>query len=497
MKEEIQMIEKNRTWALVDRPINKKVIGVKWVYRVKLNPDGFVNRYKARLVVKGYSQDPGVDFTDTFAPVARLDTIRAILALAAHKGWLVFQLDVKSAFLNGDLKEEIFIDQPDGFVKKNAESKVYLLKKALYGLKQAPRAWYSKLDDYLLKLGFEKSITEPTLYVVKKNEEVLIISVYVDDLLVTGSSLSMVNQFKVKMLQIFEMNDLGKMSYFLGMEVQQTNSGIFIHQKKYSFEILKKFCMHNYKSIAVPLALGSKFMKDDGAAKIDCSIYRSLIGSLLYLYATRPDIVFCVSLLSRFMQSPSEIHLRGAKRILRYIGGTSDYGVKFARVTAVKLLGFSDSDWAGSSEDSRSTSGMCFTLGSGIITWHSKKQSVVAQSTAEAEYIAASMAANHAVWLRKVLFDLNHEKKQPTVLMVDNSAAVAIVRNPVLHDKTKHIWLKYHSIREFEQQAEIQVVQYSSEDQVADIFTKILPKVRFERLRALLGVCSLDSKEEY
>lgn len=218
MKEELSMIEKNRTWELVDRPQDRKVIGVKWVYRTKLNADGSINKHKARLVVKGYAQIFGVDYSDTFAPVARLDTIRILLAVAAQMNWKVYQLDVKSAFLNGVLHEEIYVEQPEGFVKNEEKDKVYLLKKALYGLKQAPRAWYNKIDDHLLSIGFKKSLSEATLYVKHQSNEVLMISLYVDDLLVTGNNAGMIQEFKQEMMKVFEMTDLGLMTFFLGSE---------------------------------------------------------------------------------------------------------------------------------------------------------------------------------------------------------------------------------------------------------------------------------------
>jgi len=222
------MIEKNCTWELVDRPPNKNVIGVKWIFRTKLNADNTINKYKARLVVKGYAQIYGVDYSDTFALVARMDTIRFLFAVAAHRNWKVFQLDVKSAFLNGILQEEIYVEQPTGFVTQGKEDKVCLLKKALYGLKQAPRAWYGRIDDYLIGSGFQKSLSEATLYVKRINDDILIISLYVDDLLVTGSNTVQVAEFKLNMMQVFEMTDLGLMSVFLGMEIMQNREEIFI-----------------------------------------------------------------------------------------------------------------------------------------------------------------------------------------------------------------------------------------------------------------------------
>nr|KYP62375.1 Retrovirus-related Pol polyprotein from transposon TNT 1-94 [Cajanus cajan] len=327
MEEELKMIEKNQTWQLVDRPSHKKAIGVKWVYRTKFNPDGSVNKYKARLVVKGYAQMFGVDFSETFAPVARLDTIRLLLALAAQKGWLIHQLDVKSAFLNGYLEEEIFVEQPEGFALQGQEDKVYLLKKALYGLKQAPRSWYSRIDAHLMSLGFVKSLSEYTLYIKKVNEDILMISLYVDDLFVTGNCKEMIDKFKEEMENVFEMTDLGKMTFFLGMQVQQKKNEIFVCQEKYAKEVLMKFNMGECKSAATPMNQKEKFCREDGAEKVDEKLFRSLIGCLMYLTATRPDIMHSVSLLSRYMHCASEIHFQAAKRILRYVKGTIDYGV--------------------------------------------------------------------------------------------------------------------------------------------------------------------------
>ena len=230
MQAELDMINKNETWQLVDRPTNRKVIGVRWVFKTKLNPDGSICKHKAKLVVKGYAQQYGVDYQETFSPVARYDTIKLLLAFATHNSWQIHQLDVKSAFLNGLLTEEIFVEQPDGFLIHGKENQVYLLKKALYGLKQAPRAWYERMDSHLMQLGFSRSQSEATLYARNKDDEVLVVSIYVDDMLVTGSKLELIQKFKNEMEKVFEMTDLGVMKYFLGMEVMQTNDGLFICQ---------------------------------------------------------------------------------------------------------------------------------------------------------------------------------------------------------------------------------------------------------------------------
>ncbi|KAL4023951.1 hypothetical protein IC575_017721 [Cucumis melo] len=340
MEEELSMIEKNKTWILVDRPQDRKVIGVKWVFRTKLNADGSINKHKARLVVKGYAQIFGVDYSDTFAPVARMDTIRLLFAM--HKR----------------------VEIPEGCEKQGERNKVYLLKKALYGLKQAPRAWYSKIDEHLLSLGFLKSLSESTLYVKHNGTNILIVSLYVDDLLVTGNNADHIQNFKWEMMKMFEMTDLGLMSYFLGIEIKQGQGEVFICQKKYAKEILKKFKMDECKAVSTPMNQKEKLCKEDGADKVDEGYFRSLIGCLMYLTKNKTDILNLVSILSRFMHCASELHLKAAKRVIRYVKGTSDFGVKFTRGKEFKLIGFSDSDWGGSIDDMRSTLGSCFTLSS-------------------------------------------------------------------------------------------------------------------------------------
>jgi len=496
MKEELAMINKNGTWQLISRPEDRKVIGVKWVYRTKLNPDGSIHKHKARLVVKGYSQMAGVDYGDTFAPVARHETIRLLVALAAQCGWKIFHLDVKSAFLNGILEEEIYVEQPIGFLVAGHEDKVYKLHKALYGLKQAPRAWYSRIDDHFLQNGFRRSPNEPTLYVKAcGNGKKLIVSLYVDDLLVTGDDIQEIDKFKMSMLQVFEMTDLGVMNYFLGMEVHQSNDGIFISQRKYGMDLLRKFKMESCNPVATPLAVNEKLSKADGDAKADVTQFRSLVGSLLYLTATRPDIMFSASLLSRFMHSPSLTHFGVCKRVLRYLKGTIDYGIWYGSGNG-RLEGFVDSDWAGSLDDSKSTTGYVFSLGSGVFSWNSKKQEVVAQSSAEAEYVAAAVATNQAIWVRKVLTDLNHVQEEPTVIWCDNMSAISMAKNPVQHGRTKHINVKFHAIREAEKNGEIQLLHCKSEEQQADILTKALAGSQFNVLRSKLGVFKKSFKEE-
>ena len=303
-------------------------------------------------------------------------------------------------------------------MKHGEEDKVYLLRKALYGLKQGPRAWYSRINDHLLRIGFTKSLSEFTLYVKDKGNSFLIVSLYVDDLLVTGDDTKLIDEFKQEMMQAFEMTDLGLMTYFLGIEIKQGENQVFICQRKYAKEILRKFQMDECKAVSTPMNQREKFIKEDGADKVDEGYYRSLIGCLMYLTATRPDIIFVVSLLYRFMHCASEVHLRAAKRIL--------------------------SDWAGSYDDMKSTSGYCFNLGSRVFSWCTKKQEIVAQSIAEAEFIVATAAVNQVLWLKKILYDLHFEQKNKIKVFVDNQAAIAIANNPVCHGKTKHFNIKLY-----------------------------------------------------
>jgi hypothetical protein len=336
MEDEIEVIGKNRTWKLIDRPQDRNYwcemdlqseVQCRWVGSKK----------QSKLVAKGYSQQLGVDFHETFAPEARLDTVRALISLAAQKGWLLYQLDVKSAFLNGELKEEVYVEQPQGFVIQGEEEKVYKLRKALYGLKQALRAWYIHIDNYFNESGFKRSKSELTLYVKHQgNVDLLIVALYIDDLILTGSNAEMIEEFKKDMVNKYEMSDMGLLHYFLGIEVYQDKEGVFISQRMYAEKILRKFRMVGCKPMATPLAVNEKLKKEDGGKKVDATLYRSLVGNLLYLTATRPEVMFAASLLSRFMHSPSHFHFATAKRVLRYIQGTTCYGIRYCRNSLVK-----------------------------------------------------------------------------------------------------------------------------------------------------------------
>lgn len=493
MSAEIEAIERNQTWELTVLPKGVKPIGVKWVFKTKLNENGDVEKFKARLVAKGYAQRHGVDYTEVFAPVARFDTIRMILAMAAQSSWEVFQLDVKSAFLHGELKEEVFVQQPEGFTKKGEEEKVYRLRKALYGLKQAPRAWYSRIEAYFTREGFEKCPSEHTLFTKSKEGKILLVSLYVDDLIFTGNDKSMFDEFKKSMMLEFDMSDLGKMKHFLGVEVKQCADGIFICQKRYAREVLARFDMESANAVKNPIVPGTRLSKNEGGVRVDETLFKQVVGSLMYLTVTRPDLMYSVSLISRFMSSPTMSHWLTAKRILRYLKGTTDFGILYKKgESRLSLMAFTDSDYAGDLDDRRSTSGFVFMMGSGAVSWSSKKQTVVALSTTEAEYIAAALCACQCVWLRRVTEKLGIEEKSGTVIMCDNSSTIQLSKNPVFHGKSKHIDVKFHFLRDLVNEGIVELSYCNSQNQIADIMTKPIKLEQYEKLRGMLGVTEVS-----
>ncbi|KAJ7971537.1 Retrovirus-related Pol polyprotein from transposon TNT 1-94 [Quillaja saponaria] len=464
MDEEIIAIEKNDTWELANLPKDHKAIGVKWVYK-------------------------GIDYEEVFAPVARLETIRLLISFAAHKHWKIYQLDVKSAFLHGFLEEEVYVDQPEGYVIEGQEGKVLKLKKALYGLKQAPRAWNNRIDKYFQENGFVRCPHEYALYVkAHENGDVLFVFLYVDDLIFIGNNPIMFEDFKKAMTCEFEMTDMGLMSYYLGFEVKQNDGGIFISQESYAKDVLKKFQMLDSNSVNTPMECGVKLSKHDVGEKVDPTLFRSLVGSLRYLTCTRPDILYAVRVVSRYMESPTFTHMKTAKRILRYLRGTLDYGLFYSSSHIIDLVGYCDSDFAGDLDDRKSTTGFVFFMGNNAISWVSKKQPIITLSTCEPEYVTATSCTCHAIWLRRLLKELQEPQKEATQIFVDNKSALALAKNPVFHDRSKHIDTRYHFIHECIAKKEVEVKFVKSLDQVADIFTKPLKFEVFQGLRELLGV---------
>lgn len=495
MLEEMQSIEDNHTWSLADLPHGRRAIGLKWVFKVKRDERGAVAKHKARLVVKGYAQRHGIDYDEVFAPVARLDSVRLLLALAAHEGWQVHHMDVKSAFLNGDLQEVVYVQQPEGFISAGNEGKVLKLRKALYGLHQAPRAWYAKLDATLASLGFTRSASEPAIYTRGDSGKRLVVGVYVDDLVITGNRSDDIDSFKAEMARAFRMSDLGLLHYYLGIEVKQSTEGISLSQGAYAAKILEKSGMAGCNPCHVPMEQRLKLSKSSTEPLVDATAYRSIVGSLRYLVNTRPDLAFAVGYVSRFLAEPHEDHLVAVKHILRYVAGTSNWGLWYGRKEEVQanLTGFSDSDFAGDVDTRKSTTGVVFSLSGSPITWQSMKQKVVAQSSCEAEYIAAANATCQALWLARVLSEVQGNAPCVPKLMVDNKSAIALTKNPVLSGQSKHIEVKYHLVRESAEEGLIEVEFIRTEDQLGDILTKALGRVKFQELRTRIGLINVGS----
>jgi hypothetical protein len=414
--------------------------------------------------------------------------------LASQKNWTIYQLDVKSAFLHGELTEAVYVQQPQGFEIKGEEGKVYKLRKALYGLKQAPRAWYSRIENYFLKEGFEKCDFEHTLFIkAGAGGTFLIVSLYVDDLIFTGNCEHMFVKFKESMKNEFDMSDLGKMRYFLGVEVLQCTEGVYISQKKFAAELLEKFGMEASNPVHNPIVPGVKLGKDEDGVKVDATVYKQMVGSLMYLTVTRPDLMFVVCLASRFMANPTELHFQVVKRVLRYIRGTVELGIFYKRRGDRMLLAYTDSDYAGDVCDRKSTSGYVFSLSGGAVSWTSKKQPIVTLSTTEAEYVAAASCATQGIWMKRVLERLGHSQNNCITILCDNSSTIKLSKNPVLHGRSKHIDVRFHFLRDLTRGGKVKLVYCGSKDQLADIMTKPLKLEEFVKQRELLGVCEVPN----
>jgi len=352
-------------------------------------------------------------------------------------------MDVKSAFLNGILEEEVYVEQPLGYMRRGEEKKVLRLKKALYGLKQAPRAWNYRIDKYFKKKGYEQCPYEHALYIKKSKGDVMFVALYVDDLIFMGNNAEMIQEFKDIMTKEFEMTDMGLMEYFLGLEVKQGEKGIFVSQVRYAEEILNKFKMTNCNPVSTPMEPGTKLSKFDGGDRVDASKYRSLVGSLRYLTSTTPYLLLSVGIVSRYMEEPSYSHWKVLKRILRYIRGTISLRLYYTKSDNYELVGYSDSDWCEDVDDRKSTSRYVFFMGHTTFTWLSKKQPIVTLSTCEAEYVAASWCVCHAVWLRNLLSKLEMKQEEGTVIRVDNKSAIELAKNPVNHWKEQAHWCAF------------------------------------------------------
>ncbi|GJU89667.1 putative ribonuclease H-like domain-containing protein [Tanacetum coccineum] len=493
MQEELLQFKIQKVWTLVDLPSGKKAIGTKWVYRNKKDERGIVVRNKARLVAQGYKQEEGIDYDEVFAPVARVEAIKIFLAFASFMNFPVYQMDVKSAFLYSTIEEEVYVCQPPSFVDPEFPEKVYKVEKALYGLHQAPRAWYETLSTYLLDNGFHRGQIDKTLFIKRLKGDILLVQVYVDDIIFGSTKKSLCDEFEQIMHNRFQMSSMGELTFFLGLQVKQKEDGIFISQDKYVGEILKKFGFSSVRTASTPMETNKALTKDEDGEDVDVHLYRSMIGSLMYLTSSRPDIMFSVCACSRFQVQPKVSHLNAVKRIFRYLKGQPKLGLWYPKDSPLTLEAFSDSDYAGASLDRKSTTGGCQFLGSRLISWQCKKQTVVANSTTEAEYIAASHCCGQVLWIQNQMLDYGFNFMQ-TKIHVDNESAICVVKNPVYHSKTKHIEIRHHFIRDSYEKRLIEMVKIHTDHNVADLLTKAFDVSRFNFLVASIGKRGRDTK---
>jgi histone deacetylase 1/2 len=401
METEHQALVRNRTWHLVPPPRGKNIIGCKWVYKIKQKADGSVDRYKARLVAKGYKQQYGIDYEDTFSPVVKAATIRIVLSVALSQGWSLRQLDVQNAFLHGVLEEEVYMQQPPGYVDPQRPDYVCKLDKALYGLKQAPRAWYARLCGKLQQLGFVPSKADTSLFYYRKGGNTLFVLVYVDDIIVASSSSRATSALLADLQADFSLKDLGDLHFFLGIEVKRGSHGLTLTQERYAMDILKRSGMHRCNAIDTPLSSTEKLSVESGdkLGPDDATNYRSVVGALQYLTLTRPDIAFAVNKVCQFLHTPTTVHWSAVKRILRYVRGTINLGLSIRRSKSTLVSAFSDADWAGCVDDRRSTGGFAVFLGDNLISWTARKQPTVSRSSTEAEYKALANATAEMLWV--------------------------------------------------------------------------------------------------
>ncbi|GJU05599.1 putative ribonuclease H-like domain-containing protein [Tanacetum coccineum] len=429
----------------------------KKVYKNKKDERGIAIRNKARLVAQGHTQEEGIDYDEVFAPVARIEAIRLFLAFASFKDFIVYRMDVKSAFLYGKINEEVYVCQPHEFEDLEFPDKVYKVEKALYGLHQAPKAWVK--DDTLL------------------------VQVYVDDIIFWSTRKEMCIDFEKITHKKFQMSSMGELTFFLGLQVTQKGDVIFISQDKYVDEILKKFGFTTVKIASTPMETSKPLLKDAEAEDVDVHLYRSMIGSLIYLTTSRPDIMFTVCACARFQVSPKDSHLHAVKRIFRYLKGQPKLGLWYPKDSPFDLEAYTDSDYASASLDRKSTIGGCQFLGRRLISWQCKKQTIVANSTTETEYVAAASCYGQVLWIQNQMLDYGYNFMN-TKIFINNESTICIVKNPVFHSRTKHIKIRHHFIRDSNEKKLIQMIKIHTDHNVADLLTKAFDIGRFQYLIA-------------
>ncbi|KAJ9548797.1 hypothetical protein OSB04_021340 [Centaurea solstitialis] len=522
MKAEMQSMYDNQVWELTDLPQHCKAVGRKWVFKKKTDMDGNVHTFKARLVAKGFTQTHGIDYDETFSPVAMLKSIRILMAISAYFNYEIWQMDVKTAFLNGKLTEDVYMEQPEGFEDPKNPNKVCKLLKSIYGLKQASRSWNLHFDERIKEFGFAKSEFEPCVYTKFSGSIVTFLVLYVDDILLIGNDVPTLQSVKEWLSKCFQMKDLGEAAYILGIKIYRNRSKrlIGLSQSTYIDKVLKRFRMDESKKGFIPMQHGIVLSKtqcpvsSEDQDKMKSVPYASAIGSIMYaMLCTRPDVAYSVSVTSRYQQNPGEPHWVAVKNILKYLRRTKEMFLVFGgSEDEISVTGYSDASFQTDRDDFRSQSGYVFTLNGGAISWKSSKQDTIADSTTEAEYIAACDAAKEAVWLRNFLSDLRvvASISRPIDIFCDNSGAVAQAKpclkgggpgerhwaqakEPREHHKSRHVLRKYHLIREIIGRGDVRICKIPTEDNVADPLTKPLARVKHEAHANSIGMQYLEA----
>lgn len=487
MTNEVNSLKQNKTWKLVDPPKDRRILSGKWVFKIKRGPYGEVVRYKCRWVVRGFTQEEGIDYDETFASVVKPISYKALLAIAAALDLEIEQMDIKTAFLYGDIDHEIYVEQPHHMT--DGTTKVCKLRKALYGLKQAPRIWYQTLTNFLRNLGFEPINADLGIFV----RSGVYIAIYVDDLLVIGPSIAEIKKIKRSLRNRFQMTDLGPCSYYLGMSIRRDrqNRIIYLSQEAYIHKILHQFGMDNCAPVSTPIETSPlPENKPEYICPTDQKIeYQRIVGSLMYvMLGTRGDIAYAVSMASRYLANPGPQHVKLVRRVLRYLKRTMDLRLTYKGHVQM-LNGFTDADWGGCRNTRRSTAGYLFNIGSGAISWQSKRQSVVALSTCEAEFLGQTQAKKEAIWLRRLLNELNvGQGKTATIICGDNQGAIALSSNPQYHSRTKHMDIQRKWQGEVQGTGTVELKYVPTAEQIADDLTKPLARDRFEWFRNGLGI---------
>jgi hypothetical protein len=492
---ELGQLEKLGTWEIVNAPDRVNLIPCHYVLATKRGPNGEKLKLRARLVANGQHQKFGVDYFDTFAPTSNMTTIRAVLSMAAKLDWEVHQVDIKSAYLYAELKEDIYMRPPPGYLKEGDEGKVLKLRRSLPGLKQAGYEWSEELASVFARMDFTRSQIDQAVFYRNTDDEHTVITVSVDDMAVTSKHLRHITKFKQQLSQYFDISDLGELNWLLGLKVERDRHArtIRLSQRAYIDTIIERFHLEDAKHVASPMETGV-VLSDANSPSTHAQTeamrnvpYQRAIGSLMYAAtSTRPDIAFAVAILSQFMRNPGVVHWDAVKRVLRYLKGSADYGITLGG-SDTGLEAYADADWA-SQTHRHSMTGYIAILDGGPVAWSSRKQPIIALSTAEAEYIALTTVGREIMYLQLLLEELYQTTPIPTPLYCDNQAAIALATNNKFHSRTKHIDLRYHFVRFHVQHGTFTLVYCPTDDNVADALTKALPRPRLERLRGMMKV---------